>query len=196
MMAGRWLPGQKNPAAAGALPEMLLVMADVLRHPTLHLLPGDGGECVVTAAATARGLSSRGERPSRPPHFLELASGRAAVMNTRSGRCRRFRDSCRVRMKVSAAGGGSSALRPRQSASQGQGAHQQAQGLGQGHGGGDKGRQVSGAGRTLEELPFAGRQTWTRSPLAARLRRVRPRISRISTRRPAGRWALSVMAPE
>jgi len=67
--------GPEDPAATGALEELLVVVEDVLRDPALHLLPGDGGQPVVAAAAAAQGLELPGRDWQGRQYFPELSLG-------------------------------------------------------------------------------------------------------------------------
>ena len=67
--------GPEDPMAAGTFPELVVVMEDVLRHPALDLLPGNGEEPVIAAAAPAQGPELPGGNFKMGQHFLELGLG-------------------------------------------------------------------------------------------------------------------------
>ena len=69
---GQVAPGPEDPPAAGALEELVVVMEDVLRHPTLDPLPGNRDEPVVAAAAPAQRLDLPGGNFQMAQHLLEL----------------------------------------------------------------------------------------------------------------------------
>ncbi len=70
--------GPEEPPAAGAFEKLVMVVKDVLRHPALHLLPGNGDERLVAAAATAQGLDLFGGNYQVGEDFLQLGLGIAS----------------------------------------------------------------------------------------------------------------------
>ena len=93
-MAGKWLPGQKRRWQRGHSMNWLVVMEDVFRDPPPDLLPGHRRQGLVAAAATAQGFEALGGEVEAVGDSPVVGSrDLAAVMNTRSGRCRCFRNS-------------------------------------------------------------------------------------------------------